>query len=58
MADWRSITVKTSSLCGIGSSPPPTVWVLVPEHYRILWGQALTVERRELAVCEEVAQWS
>jgi transposase len=33
-------------------------WVLVPEHHRILWKQALTVERRELAVCEEVAQWS
>ena len=33
-------------------------WVLVPEHHRILWQQALTVERRELAVYEEVAQWS
>ena len=33
-------------------------WVLVPEHHRILWEQALTVERRELAVYEEVAQWS
>jgi transposase len=33
-------------------------WVLVPEHHRILWEQALIVERRELAVYEEVAQWS
>ena len=33
-------------------------WVLVPEHHRMLWEQALTVERRELAVYEEVAQWS
>jgi hypothetical protein len=33
-------------------------WVLVPEHHRILWEQALTVERRDLAVYEEVAQWS
>jgi hypothetical protein len=33
-------------------------WVLVPEHHHILWEQALTVERRELAVYEEVAQWS
>jgi len=33
-------------------------WVLVPEHHRLLWEQALTVERRELAVYEEVAQWS
>jgi hypothetical protein len=33
-------------------------WVLVPEHHRMLWEQALMVERRELAVYEEVAQWS
>jgi transposase len=33
-------------------------WGLVPEHHRVLWAQALTVERRELAVYEEVAQWS
>jgi transposase len=33
-------------------------WVLVPEHQRILWEQALTVERRDLAVYEEVARWS
>jgi hypothetical protein len=33
-------------------------WVLAPEHHRMLWEQALTVERRELAVYEEVAQWS
>jgi len=33
-------------------------WVRVPEHHRILWEQAVTVERRELAVYEEVAQWS
>ncbi len=33
-------------------------WVLMPEHHRILWEQALIVERRELAVYEEVAQWS
>jgi transposase len=33
-------------------------WVLAPEHHRLLWEQALTVERRELAVYEEVAQWS
>ena len=30
-------------------------WVLVPEHHHILWELALTVERRELAVYEEVA---
>ena len=33
-------------------------WVLMPEHHRILWEQALTVERRDLAVYEEVVQWS
>jgi transposase len=33
-------------------------WGLIPEHHRILWEQALTVQRRELAVYEEVAQWS
>jgi hypothetical protein len=35
-----------------------TGWVLVPQHHRILWEQALIVERRDLAVYEEVAQWS
>jgi hypothetical protein len=33
-------------------------WVLAPEHHRILWEQALTVERRELAVYEKLEQWS
>jgi hypothetical protein len=33
-------------------------WGLVPEHHRLLWEQALTVERRDLAVYEEAAQWS
>jgi hypothetical protein len=33
-------------------------WVLMPEHHRILWEQALIVERRDLAVYEEVVQWS
>ena len=33
-------------------------WVLMPEHHRILWEQALTVERRDVAVYEEVVQWS
>jgi len=38
--------------------PAAEGWVLVPEHHRILWDQAMTVERRDLAVYEEVAQWS
>jgi hypothetical protein len=33
-------------------------WALAPEHHRMLWEHALTVERRELAAYEEVAQWS
>jgi hypothetical protein len=30
----------------------------MPEHHRMLWEQALIVERRDLAAYEEVAQWS
>lgn len=33
-------------------------WVTVPEHHRKLWQEALQVERRPLAVYEEVAAWS
>jgi hypothetical protein len=33
-------------------------WVSVPEHHRQLWQDALQVERRSLAVYQEVAAWS
>jgi hypothetical protein len=33
-------------------------WVVVREHHRILWEQAVTVARRDLAVDAEAAQWS
>jgi hypothetical protein len=33
-------------------------WVTVPEHHAALWAHALEVERRPLAVYEEVAQWN
>jgi transposase len=33
-------------------------WGTVPEHHAALWQRTLRVERRPLAVYEEVAQWS
>jgi transposase len=33
-------------------------WVTVPEHHAALWAHTLEVERRPLAVYEEVAQWN
>jgi transposase len=33
-------------------------WASVPEHHRRLWEDALQVERRSLAVYQEVAAWS
>jgi len=33
-------------------------WVTVPSHHSRLWHQALAVERRDLRVYEEVAQWN
>jgi hypothetical protein len=38
--------------------PAAAGWVRIPEHHRSLWQQALTVERRDLAVYEEVVRWS
>lgn len=38
---------------------PATVgWATVPEHHQRLWREALQVERRDLAVYDEVTQWS
>jgi hypothetical protein len=33
-------------------------WVAVPSHHSRLWHEALAVERRDLRVYEEVAQWN
>jgi transposase len=33
-------------------------WVTVPEHHATLWASTLDVERRPLAVYEEVASWT
>jgi hypothetical protein len=38
--------------------PAPQGWVTVPAHHEALWAQALEVERRPLAVYEEVASWN
>jgi transposase len=38
--------------------PAADGWALIPGHHRALWQQALEVERRDLAVYEEVARWS
>jgi hypothetical protein len=53
-ADWQFMIAKANWPHGIGCNqqPPAGRWC------RILWEQALIVERRELAVYEEVAQWS
>jgi len=37
--------------------PAAQGWVSVPEHHQALW-DAVKVERRPLAVYEEVGQWS
>lgn len=38
--------------------PAEQGWVTVPDHHAALWASALDVERRPLAVYEEVASWS
>jgi len=38
--------------------PPAQGWVTVPDHHAALWADTLTVERRPLAVYEEVTTWS
>jgi hypothetical protein len=38
--------------------PAADGWALIPGHHRALWQQALEVERRDLAVYEEVTRWS
>ena len=38
--------------------PPTQGWVTVPHHHAALWADTLTVERRPLAVYEEVTTWS
>lgn len=46
-------------LVGTHRLQPATVgWATVAEHHQRLWREALQVERRDLAVYEEVAQWS
>jgi len=36
-------------------SDPATGWCLKPQHHRLLWAEALSVEQRDLGVYEEVA---
>ena len=38
--------------------PATQGWVTVPDHHAGLWADTLAVERRPLAVYEEVATWS
>jgi len=38
--------------------PPAHGWVTVPDHHAALWADTLAVERRPLAVYEEVATWN
>ena len=38
--------------------PPAHGWVTVPDHHAALWAETLAVERRPLAVYEEVATWN
>jgi hypothetical protein len=38
--------------------PAAQGWVTVPDHHAALWADTLAVERRPLAVYEEVAPWS
>ncbi len=39
-------------------APAERGWVTVPAHHAALWAQTLDVERRPLAVYEEVTSWS
>ena len=57
-ADWQCYNGRGQLVARHRLKSAADGWVLVPEHHRMLWEQALTVERRELAVYEEVAQWS
>ncbi|HEY3117052.1 MAG TPA: hypothetical protein VGK54_09940 [Chloroflexota bacterium] len=38
--------------------PPAQGWVTVLDHHAALWADTLAVERRPLAVYEEMATWS
>jgi hypothetical protein len=38
--------------------PAAQGWVTVPDHHAALWAETLAVERRSLAVYEEVATWN
>jgi transposase len=38
--------------------PAESGWAVVPEHHAALWEKTLRVERRPLAIYEEVAAWS
>ena len=38
--------------------PAAQGWVAVPHHHAGLWADTLAVERRPLAVYEEVATWN
>ena len=38
--------------------PPAHGWATVPAHHAALWADTLAVERRPLAVYEEVTTWS
>jgi hypothetical protein len=33
-------------------------WSTIPSYHERLWREALAVERRDLAVCEEAARWN
>jgi transposase len=39
-------------------TPPAHGWVTVPDHHAALWAETLAVERRPLAVYEEVMTWN
>ena len=43
---------------GARHRPPAQGWVTAPDHHAALWADTLAVERRPLAVYEEVTTWN
>jgi len=57
--DTLAVYDADDRLVGTHRLQPATAgWATVPEHHQRLWREALQVERRDLAVYDEVTQWS
>jgi transposase len=50
--------MQDQKVCEHRLQPASEGWSTLPDHHARLWRNALVVERRDLGVYEEVAQWS